>query len=132
MHLARGDFVQVGGQQFRYVDSTIGAFDEANVPLCSTEDPWAAKAFGGPQDLVKVPAWKLDARRAIEAPDAANGATSVTTKWSSETRTTVTVACARSSSQLVTVRLGHPTDGQVFRVKSGELSGDDTRNSHQL
>ena len=61
---------------------------------------------------------------AIEAPDAANGATSVTTKWSSGDKndryTVVHYEPVRVAAGDY-VRLGHPTDGQVFRVKSGEL-----------
>jgi len=112
-NIARGDYIRVGGEEFRIcLDTTIGAYDAANLPICSKDDAWTEASYTGggaygAMDLVKIPAYKLDTALGWVY-DTALGATVLVTDADLTTR------IARGDY----IRLGHPIDGQTFRVST--------------
>ena len=71
LQVARGDFVRVGGQEFRVCLSTDGDFaalyglsySASELPLCAADDPWSAAPYDGgnrADDLAGAPLFALD------------------------------------------------------------------------
>jgi len=125
-HIARGDYIRVGGQEFRIcLDTTIGAYDEANLPLCKPTDAWTSDSYtglsrGGSRetvDLVQVPAYKLDTSLgSVVAPALGDTTISPSTFDASGGSLLDISRLARGDY----IRLGHPTEGQTFRINTDE------------
>jgi len=120
--IARGEFLRIMGQEFRVCLSTDASFlasynmsyDRNHIPLCSKDDPWTAAAYdGGPRadSLVQVPVYRLSTALGAGY-DLGIGDTSVQTLWEDGSVNNLTSILRRGDY----VRIGHPTEGERFRV----------------
>eukprot|EP00937_MAST-01D_sp_MAST-1D-sp2_P000055 g55.t1 len=123
-HIARGDYLRVGGQEFRVcLDTTIGVYDTANVPLCDVNDPWTAQNFAGRVGLglVKVPAFKLDTSLGpVQGSIGATALGSVSESFVSREVQIITVTATSAAEQMDTAQGG-------LRIRFGsEVTGTTT------
>ena len=115
---ARGDFISVGGQQFRIclgIHSSI-SYDENHLSICS-EDGWNPAFYEGfdGNDLQSAPLMLLDTSLGSAKGPALGSSVLITANF---------LGSANDITEVVTrgdlIRIGHPDTGEIFRISTDE------------
>ncbi|GMH48108.1 hypothetical protein TL16_g00218 [Triparma laevis f. inornata] len=116
----RGDFVRVGGQEFRVcLDANNGLlYDADNLPLCLVNDAWTEAKYVAPakwrgDTLVDGVIYTLDTSLG-GATLPSYGEAFLTTQDAGSNNNDVTAKVNRGDL----IRVGHPTEGEIFRVST--------------